>query len=185
MTNFSINNSTVAGFGGTQQAMTTTYKTITLLGVGNTTVTSGAPSGGAPSPYNPRRGKVYDLLVGTNGTPADNFCTWDLSRASALGSTTTSGFAGALSSVSSNYSLDPADGLIQAYSVVNSSVETNLVYTNSVWSVGVNQRASYRWVAAPGSEFVYPATSSAGFGCRMLSGGYTGTATVTVLFQEQ
>jgi hypothetical protein len=185
MANFSINNSTGAGFGGTQQNMTTTFKTICLVGVGSSSETTGAPSGGAPSPYNPRRGKIYDILIGTNGTPADNFCTWDMSRATALGSSTTSGFVGAISSVSSAFALDPADGLIQAYAVANSSVETNLTYSNSVWSVGVNQRASYRWVAAPGSEFVYPATSSAGFGARMLSGGYTGTATVTLLFQEQ
>lgn len=69
--------------------------------------------------------------------------------------------------------------------MVNSSVETNLTYTNSIWNVGVNSRASYRWVAAPGSEFVYPAVSSAGLGLRALSGSYTGTATGAVLFSEQ
>lgn len=182
MANFSINNSTGAGFAGTSQSMTTTYKTILTIGVGSSVVGSGAPSGGAVSPYNPRRGKIYDILIGTNGTPADNFCTWDLSRASAMVSANV--YAGAISSVSSAFALDPADGLIQAFAYANSSAETS-TYTNSLWSVGVNQRASYRWVAAPGSEYVYPTTSSAGVGLRMLSGGYTGTATSTILFQEQ
>lgn len=184
MANFSINNSTNAGFGGTSIATTTTFITLLSVGVGSSSATSGAPSGGAPSPYNARRGKVYDLLVGTNGTPADNFCTWDMSRASVLRSTVTTGFVGAVSSVSSAFALDPADGLIQAQAVANSSAEI-FTYTNSLWSVGVNQRASYRWVAAPGSELLYPAVSSAGIGVRVLSGGYTGTTTGTLLFQEQ
>jgi len=184
MANFSINNSTNAGFGGTSQATTTTFVTIVSVGVSSSSATSGSPSGGAPSPYNPRRGKVYDLLVGTNGTPADQFMTWDCSRMSVMRSTVTTGFVGAISSVSSAFALDTADGLIQAQAVANTSAEI-FTYTNSLWSVGVNQRASYRWVAAPGSEFLYPATSSAGIGARVLSGGYTGTTTVTMLFQEQ
>lgn len=181
MANLSINNSTGAGFGGTQQAMTTTYKSLVNVGVGSSSVGSGAPSGGAVSPYNPRRGKIYDLLIGTNGVPADNYCTWDMSRATAMFSSVA--FAGAVSSISSGFNLDTADGLVQAFAMVNSTLESS--YGPSLLSVGINQRASYRWVAAPGSEFVYPATSSAGIGVRMLSGGYTGTATATVLFSEQ
>ena len=185
MANFSVNNSTAAGFGGTSQAMTTTFKSFAIITVGSSSVTSGAPSGGAASPYNPRRGKVYDILVGTNGTPADNFMTFDLSRLTAVNSTVTTGYVGAISSVSSLFALDPADGLIQAFAVANTSAETGNTFSNSLWSVGVNQRASYRWVAAPGSEFLYPAVSSAGLALRALSGGYTGTVTGTVLFQEQ
>lgn len=185
MANFSINNSTNAGFGGTQQALTTTYRTLVLVGVGNATVTSGAPSGGAPSPYNPRRGKVYDILIGTNTTPADNVLTFDMSRLTVMNSTATTGYTGAVSSVSSAFALDVADGLIQAFAVANSSVEAQNTYSNSLWSVGINQRASYRWVAAPGSEMVYPATSSAGLGLRAVSPAYTGTATGTILFTEQ
>jgi hypothetical protein len=104
---------------------------------------------------------------------------------SAFGSTATSGYTGSISSVSSNFALDVADGLIQAWVTVNSSVETNNTYLQSLWNVAVNQRASYRWVAAPGSEFVYPATSSAGLGLRSLSGGYTGTVTLTAILAEQ
>src|SRR3954464_15457399 len=100
MANFSITNSTAGGFGGTSQAITTTYKGICVVGVGSSTTASGSPSGGAPSPYNPRRGKVYDVLVGTNGTPVDAFMQFDMSRMTVAGSTTA--HLGALSSVSSN-----------------------------------------------------------------------------------
>lgn len=186
MANYTITNSTLTGgFGGVKQAMATTFKTYVIVGAGSSSETSGAASGGAPTPYNPRRGKIYDILVGTDGTPADQFMTFDLGRMTAFGSTATSGYTGSISSVSSNFALDVADGLIQAWATVNSSVETNNTFSQSLWNVGVNQRASYRWVAAPGSEFVYPATSSAGLGLRALSGGYTGTVTGTVMFTEQ
>src|SRR5262249_5096260 len=35
-----------------------------------------------------RRGKVFDLLIGTNGTPADNYLQWDISRMTAVGTAT-------------------------------------------------------------------------------------------------
>lgn len=185
MGNFAISNSTgTGGIGGTGKAMTTTYVTFAVAGNGSSAALAGNPSGGVVSPQPLKRGKIYDILVGTNGTPADNFMQFDLSRLSAVGSTGIA-YAGALSSVSSGISLDPAEGLAGAYYVVNSSAETNLTYTNSLWNVGVNQRASYRWVAAPGSEFLYPAVSSAGLGLRALSVAYTGTVTGTVLNQEQ
>jgi len=184
MANYAIQNSTVSGFGNTQQAMTTTYKTIVLVGVGSSVSGSGFPSGGAVSPYNPRRGKIYDILIGTNGSPVDAVQQWDLARATTMLSSEV--FIGAVSSVSSALALDPADGLIAAFAIVNSSAEV-ATYSNDVWSIGCNTRASYRWVAAPGSEFLYPATSSQGLGLRASSpaGSYTSTVTATVLLSEQ
>ena len=55
----------------------------------------------------------------------------------------------------------------------------------SVSYVGVNQRASYRWVAAPGSELVYPASDNNGFVGRARSGGCIDTATFKALVEEQ
>jgi len=48
--NFSINNSTGSGFGGTAQSMAATYKTFVAIAAGSSSVGSGAPSGGAASP---------------------------------------------------------------------------------------------------------------------------------------
>jgi hypothetical protein len=50
--------------------------------------------------------------------------------------------------------------------------------------VAVNQRASYRWVAAPGGEFVIPATNVAGIGVRAKSPAYASTATSSMSFWE-
>lgn len=158
MANFAASNSTTTT--GTQQALATSYKTIISV--------VGAQSA-------PRRGKVYDLLVGTNGTPADNYVEWAIQRVT-VPSTGTSITAQAL---------DPADAAALATSVANSSTEGTVTAGSDLLYVGVNQRASYRWVAAPGSELVWPATSCAGFVLRARSGAYTGTATGTWMFQEQ
>ena len=122
-----------------------------------------------------RRGKWYDVLVGTNGAPADNFMEFDISRVTAS-STSTFVNAPALDSADS---ANP-NGLI----TVNSSTFGTISVPN-LWYIGMNQRASYRWVCAPGSEIVWPATSSNGLQLRQRSGSYTGTATATVMFQEQ
>jgi hypothetical protein len=127
------------------------------------------------------RAKIYDLLVGTVGTPADNSMFWSVQRLTA-GSTPP--FGGYASSI--NTALDQGDASTKMAVITNSSIETSFTYvaTNYPWYVGVNQRASYRWVAAPGSEIVIPATSSAGAGLRVRSPAYTGTASGTVMWSE-
>ena len=81
--------------------------------------------------------------------------------------------------------VDPADATSVTTTTVNSSSPGTITANSNVFYLGINQRASYRWVAAPGGELVSPATSSAGFQIRTRSGGYTGTATATIHFQEQ
>jgi hypothetical protein len=159
MAKYAITNGSTTG-GGTQQGLTTTYVGA-LIGLT-------APSA------TPRRGKIYDVLIGTNGTPADNFVEWDISRVTASSTTT----------ILAAPPLDPADAAATTVATVNSST-FGTIAGQDVFYVGVNQRASYRWVASPGGELVWPATSSAGFQLRARSGGYTGTATGTIHFEEQ
>jgi hypothetical protein len=165
--------------------MTTTYKSIITIGNGSTSALSGFSGATTPSPYIPRRGKIYDILIGQPAAPADTYLQYDLMRATALGSSGNT-FAGALTSASSLFATDPADNGANSFITANASIETNLTVNADVWSVAINQRASYRWVAAPGSEFVYPATSSAGLVLRALgAGSYTGQVSGTVMFTEQ
>lgn len=134
-----------------------------------------------------RRGKLYDILIGTNGTPADNFMEWAVHRIT-IGTTLT--WVGSVSSVSSAYVLDYADGPPGPFLISNASAGSSTIaaYIAQPFYVGVNQRASYRWVAAPGSEIIYPANSSGtGNNGLMLSGrsgGYTSTITGTVYVTE-
>jgi hypothetical protein len=145
--------------GGSQQAVSGSYKTLVSMFAGATT----------------RRGKMYDILIGTNGTPADNYMEWDVSRMTADGTGT---------SITPN-ALDPADAAALGTSKANYTAEPTVTANSSLFYVGVNQRASYRWVAAPGSELVYPATANNGLVLRTRSGGYTGTATGKTLVEEQ
>ncbi len=171
MANYSVQNSSDIS---AQQGLTTTYKTIVAV----------AASTGATGPaIQVRRGKIYDFVMGCNGTPpADNTIEWDLSAITA-GSTFT--YAGIVSSLG-RQQLDPADANMAAFAVVNSTTENFTVTAGSAkYYDGRNQRATFRWVANPGSEIVWPATSSAGYVLRARSGAYVGTVTATLFFQEQ
>lgn len=160
MANYAITNGSSSN-AGTQQNLTTTYGG-SIIGL------TGANAA-------PRRTKVYDLLIGTNGTPADNFIEFDISRVT-VASTATS---------ATPQPLDGADATSLTTTFVNSSSPGTITTNSNVFYLGINQRASYRWVAAPGGELVAPATSSAGFQLRARSGGYTSTVTATIHFQEQ
>jgi hypothetical protein len=156
MAKFAIGND----MAGTQQAISGTYKTLAA----GWAVTAAL-----------RRQKVYDLLIGTNGTPADNYMEFDLSRQTADGTAT----------AVTPTPLDPADGAMAGSSKANYTAEGTITAASSCFYIGLNQRASYRWVAAPGSEIVTPATNLAGWAVRARSGGYTGTATLKALVEEQ
>jgi hypothetical protein len=181
MANFAVSNSTGgATFGGAQVAMGATYKTLCLCAAS----TQATNSAGYLGPL--RRGKVYDVLIGTNGAPVDAAIEWDIVRATIT--TVAATFAGSLSSASSTIALDPADVYVSGSLAVNSSVETQATQVGQdIWYVGVNSRASYRWVAAPGSELVYPAVSSNGFllRARNTAGTYTSFATGSIMVSEQ
>jgi hypothetical protein len=155
MAKYGINNS----LAGSQQNMSSAYKTALSVFAGATA----------------RRGKLYDVLIGTDGTPADNAVDWDISRMTADGTGTSA----------TPTALDPADAAMLATSKVNYTAEPTVTAASSLFQVGVNQRASYRWVAAPGSELVYPATANNGLVLRAKSSGYTSTFTGAALVEEQ
>jgi hypothetical protein len=157
MANYATNN----GLVGSLQAITSTYKSL-LAVVGGTTL--------------PRRTKLYDVMFGTIGTPADQTYEFDISRITAVGTQSTI----------VPLPLDPADAAAVAITYGNYTAEGTVTATSSVFYLGINQRASYRWVAAPGSELLSPATTAAGLVIRTRSAsGGTATATSAFLFQEQ
>ncbi|WP_420131326.1 hypothetical protein [Rhodopseudomonas sp.] len=140
--------------GGSQQAISTNFKT--LLAVMAAAATS------------LQRGKIVEVTFGTDGTPADQAMTFDVSRITADGTA---------SAVTPN-KLDPADGAFLGAVTANHTAEPTVTANSGVLSFGVNQRATTRWVAFPGQELVYPATANNGFAFRAKSPGYTGTAIV-------
>ena len=149
------------GFAGTQQAMTTTYKTLLSI-----TAATGATT--------LRRGRIFDILFGADGTPADNAMTYKADRQTSVGTGTSATPA----------PLDAGDAAALLAATVNHTIEPTVTANTQLLEVPVNQRASYRWVAAPGGELVIPATNVAGIGFRAKSPAYTGTALATAHFEE-
>lgn len=147
--------------GGTQQAISTAYKTLISLTAETTTLGVG-------------RGFAYDVLFGTAGTPADNSYVFDISRQTAAGTAT----------AAVPVALDPADVAGRLTADLNYTAEGTITAASSVLNVAINQRASYRWVAAPGSEIVIPATDENGIALRAKSAAGTAIATGTIFHRE-
>lgn len=149
------------GNAGTPQNLTTTYKTLADL-----TAATGATT--------LRRAWIYDLLFGIDGTPADNVVVWKADRQTTTGTRT--------SVVPPP--LDAGDAAALITCGANTTIEPTVTAATQLLEVAVNQRASYRWVSAPGGEIVVPATNVAGIGIRAKSPAYASTATATAHLWE-
>lgn len=159
MSRFNLANNDIAI--NSQQAMTTTYKTLVQVHA-----TTGATT--------LRRGFVYDVMFGTDGTPADNAMNFIINRNTTAGTGTAHVPA----------PLDGGDAACLLTGTVNFTIEPTITDQTGLVQIGINQRASYRWVAAPGGELVIPATNVAGIGVRAKSPAYTSTATASMSFWE-
>jgi len=102
---------------------------------------------------NPRRFKVYDIVLGSEATPADNAFLWEIYKRTGPA---TGGTAPAITP------LDESD--TDASELVANQNPTANGAGGSVTklSIPLNQRATFRWVAAPGGELVAPAIASNG-----------------------
>ena len=122
----------------------------------------------------PRRQKLYDLFLGSEATPADNAFLWVVDKVTAPG-------LEAGSTVTPT-ALDPADAA--ALADVLENLTTNPTVGARYISIPLNQRATFRWVAAPGSELIAPASADNGF--IILTPTQSAVAvTATALFEEQ
>lgn len=144
-----------------QQNLTTTYKTLTQVHA-----TTGATT--------LRRGWVYDISVGIDGTPADNVINWVVNRNSTAGTGT----------AHTPTPVDSGDAACLLTGTVNFTIEPTVTDQTGLLQIACNQRASYRWVAAPGGEFIIPATNVNGIGVRAKSPAYASTATASMTFWE-
>lgn len=122
------------------------------------------------------RGKIYDLMVGSVATPADQAAKFELSRTTAVG-TEGSGFT--------PNNLDPG-GPAGAYDsgIGTFSVEPTYTSNKELLLFSINQRATFRWVAAPGSELILAATQNNGAGLKTNSSTSTQAHEATILFME-
>jgi hypothetical protein len=123
----------------------------------------------------PRRGKWYDVMIGSEAAPADNAFLWTVTRCTALGTST---------SVTPS-PIDPADAATESDAGENHTVEPTYTAGAVMLSIPLNQRSTFRWMAAfPGAEIVYPATAANGFGIRTPTASAV-AITSTVFYEEQ
>lgn len=122
-----------------------------------------------------RRVKVYDLLLGSDATPADNAAEYNLQRYTVDGTST----------AVTPQALDPADPAALAEAGEAHSVEPTYTANAVMLNIASNQRATIRWVAAPGGEIVVPATADNGVGLQSITVGGSAVNTVaTIHFEE-
>ncbi len=116
------------------------------------------------------RPAIYDLLVGSVATAADNAAEYFLQRYTAAGTSTGV----------TPQALDSGDPAATATAGVNHSVEPTYTASAVLLRVAKNQRATFRWVARERGELVLPATAANGIG--ILANAIGGSA-VTEDFQ--
>ncbi len=107
------------------------------------------------------RPKIYDLNVGSAATPADNAGRYVLQRTTV---------AGTLTAVTPQ-ALDPDDPLSLCSAGENHSAEPTYTANAIMLRWSQNQRATFRWVAAPESEIRLPATAANGVALQVLAIG--------------
>jgi hypothetical protein len=99
------------------------------------------------------RVRVYDFISGSDATPADNAAKFAFQR-----TTVNFGTPVAVTPVA----LDPADPASLCLFSTPGGTAPTITANSTLLQVAHNQRATFRWVAAPDSELVIPATAAAG-----------------------
>lgn len=123
-----------------------------------------------------RRARIYDVMVGSAATPADQAADFLLNRTTAVG-TEGSGL------VPNN--LDPGGPAGECDSGLGVfGAEPTYTAAKQLLAFQLNQRASWRWVSAPGSELMTTATQNNGAGLKTVTSTSTQAYGATILFEE-
>ncbi len=122
----------------------------------------------------PRRGKIYDLILGSEAAAADNPFLYTLQRCTAAGTSTGV----------TPQPLDPADAATESDAGENHTVEPTYTAGAILLNIPLNQRATFRWQQDPAYGLVYPATAANGFGLQTDVGSLV-LITSTMHYEEQ
>jgi hypothetical protein len=102
----------------------------------------------------PRRGEIYDLVLGQEAAAADNPFLYVLQRFTAPGTST---------GVTPR-PIDPADAATEMDAGQAHTVEPTYTASTELLDIPLNQRATFRWIATEGGRLIFPATASNGIG---------------------
>lgn len=106
------------------------------------------------------RPRVFDVILGSQATPADQAGEFSVTRFTAAGTAGTS---------PTPLPLDPSDVASIATAGITHSAEPTYTASSTLLDINLNQRATFRWVASPGMELVAPATTANGLGLRLVA----------------
>ena len=142
---------------GTQQNLSSSFKTVCLI-----TAATGATT--------LRRGWIYEFEIGADNVPNATDCpiNWDISGQTAAGTIT----------AQTPQQLDQGGGDAAALLVygANATAEGTVTASSSVFYLGLNQRASQRWIARDqASCIVVAAVNLKGWAMRAKSPNYAST----------
>lgn len=121
------------------------------------------------------RGHIYDIIIGSDATPADQAGSMEVLRTTAVG-TEGSGFTPT--------KLDPDSKAADCDAGIGHSAEPTETANSQLLRFAFNQRATFRWVATPGSELIIPATANNGISLVRRASTANFAMDATVLFFE-
>ncbi len=120
------------------------------------------------------RGRVFDLVIGAEGTPADVVLQWIAQRFS----------GGGTSSVVVPAPLDFDAPAANLEAGENYTTEPVLTAAEELLDMPLNKRASFRWVASPGAEWMVPAVAADGIAIVAIHASDTDAVRATAHFEE-
>lgn len=121
------------------------------------------------------RGRIYDIIIGSDATPADVATEYNLIRGTVAGTPTSSPLGRAL---------DPGDPAALITAAVGTFSGQTKTASSSLLNIALNQRATFRWVAVPDGELVIPAVASNWVGLESINSSGTPNTNVTFSWQE-
>jgi hypothetical protein len=122
----------------------------------------------------PRRFELFDIFMGSEATPGDFAFLYTVNKRTGAA---TGGTAPAVAP------LNDSDTIASTL-VANQAPSANGAGSGVKLSIPLNQRATFRWVAAPGSEIVSPATTSNGYSIATPTAGALVAVTSAFLVNE-
>lgn len=117
------------------------------------------------------RARIYDIMIGSDATPADVATEFNLIRGTVSGAPTTTVTPRAL---------DPSDPASLMSLEVGTFTGQTKTANSSLMNIALNQRATFRWVAVPDGEIVIPAAADNWVGLESIASG--GTPNINVTF---
>lgn len=119
------------------------------------------------------RGRIYDIVIGSDATPADVATEFNMIRGTVSGT----------GSAVTPRALDPGEPAALLAGEGGTFSGQTKTSNSDMLNIALNQRATFRWVAAPDSEIVVPATTDNWVGLESIASG--GTPNINTVFHYE